>query len=49
MQSDLPQSPAKRPSFAWRAMTSVLIAAAFLLLVVSGVVRSSRRQDVIAG
>ena len=38
MQSDLPQSPAKRPSFAWRAMTSVLIAASFLLLVVSGVV-----------
>jgi len=38
MQSDLPKSPAKRPSFAWRAMTSVLIAAAFLLLVVSGVV-----------
>ena len=38
MQSDLPQSPAKRASFAWRAMTSVLIAAAFLLLVVSGAV-----------
>ncbi len=38
MQTDLPQSPVKRPSFAWRAMTSVLIAASFLLVVVSGVV-----------
>ncbi len=38
MQTDLPQAPVKRPSFAWRAMTSVLIAASFLLLVVSGVI-----------
>lgn len=38
MQNDLHLSPAKRPSFAWRAMTSVLIADSFVLLVVSGVV-----------
>jgi hypothetical protein len=32
MQTDPHQVPVKRPSFAWRAMTSFLIAAFFLLL-----------------
>ena len=38
MQANPAPSSIPRPAFAWRAMTSVLIAASFLLLVVSGVV-----------
>jgi hypothetical protein len=38
MQDNNSPMPAPRPRFAWRAMTSVLIAAAFLILVFSGVI-----------
>ena len=38
MQSDNRQLPTPRPRFAWRAMTSVLIAASFTILVFSGVI-----------
>ena len=38
MQLDNSQTPVARPRFAWRAMTSVLIAISFLILVFSGVI-----------
>jgi hypothetical protein len=38
MQNENQQMSARRPSFAWRAMTSVPIAASFVILILSGVI-----------